>query len=147
VRSRSASPFFYAGLASRYEDERLTEDDRDHLPERINELRIGKFATWLSEREWAPIMLETADEPRRLQLKLDVDESNIDELEGVPCEEIFTTREREYQESYRAIPALDELAAIYGDANNRRVYQMSRDVEGRWLDLHHRETGAPKPID
>ena len=27
--SRSASPFFYAGLATRYEDERLTEDDRD----------------------------------------------------------------------------------------------------------------------
>jgi hypothetical protein len=24
---------------------------------------------------------------------------------------------------------------------------MSRDVEGRWLDLHHRDTGAPKPID
>jgi hypothetical protein len=147
VRSRSASPFFYAGLASRYEDERLTEDDRDALPERINELRAGKFATWLSEREWTPIMLETADGPRRLPLKLDVDESNIDELERASCEEILTTREREYQESYRAIPALDELAARYGDPSNRRVYQMSRDVEGRWLDLHHRETGAPKPID
>jgi hypothetical protein len=27
--SRTASPFFYAGLATRYENERLTEDDRD----------------------------------------------------------------------------------------------------------------------
>jgi hypothetical protein len=26
-----------AGLASRYEDDRLTEDDRDALPDRINE--------------------------------------------------------------------------------------------------------------
>jgi hypothetical protein len=56
LRNRSASPFFYAGLATRYEDERLTEDDRDKLPERINNLRSGRFATWLSEREWMPIM-------------------------------------------------------------------------------------------
>jgi hypothetical protein len=145
--SRNASPFFYAGLASRYEDERLTEDDRDTLPERINELRPGKFGTWLSEREWLPLMLQTADKSRRLQLKLDVDESNIDYLESAPCEEIFATRERDYQESYRDIPTLDELSARYGDPANRRVYMMSRDVEGRWLDLHHRDTGAPKPID
>jgi len=39
VSSRVASPFFYAGLASRYESERLTEDERDNLPERINRLR------------------------------------------------------------------------------------------------------------
>jgi hypothetical protein len=145
--SRNASPFFYAGLASRYEDERLTEDDRDSLSERINELRPGKFGTWLSEREWMPIMLETAGKPRRLQLKLDVDEANIDYLESASCEEIFATCEREYRESYRAIPALDELCARYGDPSNRRIYMMSRDIEGRWLDLHHRETGAPKPLD
>jgi hypothetical protein len=147
VRTRGASPFFYAGLASRYEDERLTEDDRDALPDRINELRGGKFGNWLSEREWIPVMLETADKPRRLQLKLDVNEANIDELERQSCEEIFLAREREYQVSYRHIPALDELAARYGDTTNRRVYVMSRDVEGRWLDLHRRETGAAPPID
>jgi hypothetical protein len=32
-------------------------------------------------------------------------------------------------------------------SGNRRVYMMSRDIEGRWLDRHQRETGAPKPID
>jgi hypothetical protein len=147
VRSRGASPFFYAGLASRYEDERLTEDDRDALPDRINELRAGKFGNGLSEREWISVMLETADKPRRLQLKLDVNEANIDELERQSCEEIFLVREREYQDSYRYTPALDELAARYGDTTNRRVYMMSRDVEGRWLDLHRLETGAAPPID
>jgi hypothetical protein len=147
VRRRTANPFFYAGLATRYEDERLTEDDRDNLPEHINELRPGKFAVWLSEREWIPLMLETASKPRRLLLKLDVDEANIEYLERASCEEIFVTREREYQESYRATPALDELCARYGDPANRRIYTMSRDVEGRWLDLHRRETGAGKPID
>jgi hypothetical protein len=145
--SRSASPFFYAGLATRYEDERLTEDDRDNLPERINELRSGKFATWLSEREWIPVMRETATQPRSLLLKLDVDESNIDRLETMSCEEIFAERELAYQDSYRAIPALDELCDRYGDRENRRIYTMSRDVEGRWLDLHQRDTGVSKPID
>ncbi len=147
VRSRTASPFFYAGLASRYEDERLTEDQRDTLPDRINRLRSGKFNTWLSEREWIPIVLETADQPRRLVLKIDVDETNIDWLETASCEDIFAERERQYQESYQQIPALDELCSRYGDIENRRIYMMSRDVEGRWLDMHQRATGATKPID
>jgi hypothetical protein len=147
LRRRTASPFFFAGLATRYEDERLTEDDRDSLPQRINELRPAKFATWLSEREWIPVMSETASKPRRLLLKLDVDESNIDYLEHASCEEVFAAREREYRNSYRATPALDELCARYGDRANRRVYIMSRDVEGRWLDLHQRQTGSSKPLD
>jgi hypothetical protein len=147
LRGRSVSQFFYAGLATRYEDERLTEEDRDNLPERINELRSGKFGTWLSEREWIPIMLETATQPRRLVLKLDVDENNIDHLENTPCEEIFARRELEYRASYSAIPTLAELSERYGDPENRRIYMMSRDVEGRWLDLHQRETGGNKPID
>jgi hypothetical protein len=146
-RGRTANPFFYAGLATRYETERLTEDDRDGLPERINRLRPKGFDDWLSEREWIPIMMETADQPRKLLLKLDVDESNIDDLEKASCEEIFTARERQYQDSYRLIPALDELCARYGDPTNRKIYMMSRDVEGRWLDLHTHATGAKPPID
>jgi hypothetical protein len=147
VRSRTATPFFYAGLATRYEDERLTEDDRDNLPERINGLRAGKFGNWLSEREWIPIMLETASRPRKLLLKLDVDDTNIDYLENTSCEEIFAERERRYQDSYRVVPSLDELCARYGDPANRRIYVMSRDVEGRWLALHQRETGIEPPLD
>jgi hypothetical protein len=91
--------------------------------------------------------METADQPRKLLLKLDVDETNIDYLERASCEEIFAERERQYQESYRLIPALDKLCTRYGDAANRKIYMMSRDVEGRWLDLHERTTGAKTPID
>ena len=87
ISSRTASPFFYAGLATRYESERLTEEDRDRLPERINRLRPQRFDNWLSEREWIPIMLETADQPRKLLLKLGVDETNVDYLENASCEE------------------------------------------------------------
>lgn len=147
VRNRHVTLFFYAGLASRYENERITEEIRDTLPERIGRLRQGKFQEWRSEREWIPIMMETADKPRKLVLKLDVHEDNIEQLEKSPCEEIFAARERLYQESYRLIPSLAELCARYGDSTSRKVYMMSRDVEGRWLDLHARETGSKPPLD
>ena len=147
IASRSASPFFYAGLATRYEDERITEEIRDSLPDRIKRLRPRKFDTWLSEREWIPVMLETAGRPRRLMLKLDVDETNIDHLENSSCEAIFAERERQYQDDYRRIPALDELCARYGDPASRKVYVMSRDVEGRWMDMHQAQTGTRTPID
>ena len=145
ISSRTVSPFFYAGLATRYESQRLTENDRDGLPDRINRIRPKRFNNWLSEREWIPIMLETADQPRKLLLKLDVDETNIDSLELASCEEIFAERERQYQESYRHIPSLDELCSLYGDPTNRKIYMMSRDVEGRWMDLHEGATAPSRP--
>jgi hypothetical protein len=92
-------------------------------------------------------MLETAGQPRRLILKLDVNETNIDHLENSTCDDIFAARERQYQDDYRRIPALDELRSRYGDVTSRKVYVMSRDVEGRWMDLHERETGTKTPID
>jgi hypothetical protein len=147
VRNRYATLFFYAGLATRYENERITEEIRDGLPERIGALRRGKFQDWRSEREWIPIMLETADRPRKLILKLDVNDANIDRLESMPCEAIFAERERLYQENYARIPSLGELCERYGDPASRKVYMMSRDVEGRWLDLHARDTGIKVPLD
>ena len=147
VRHRSVSPFFYAGLATRYETERITEDIRDNLPERVKRLRSDKFDSWRSEREWIPIMLETAAQPRRLTLKLDVDEANIERLENTSCEDIFAERERQYQEGYDKIPSVEELSVRYGDRTNQRIYVMSRDVEGKWMDLHQRATGTPLPLD
>lgn len=147
-RRRAVTLFFFAGLAHRYEDERIDEDIRDALPEQISALRGGgRFNDWKSEREWIPIMMETADRPRKLILKLDVNETNIDKLEAMSCEDIFRMQERRYQEEYQRVPMLDELCARYGDRDNRRVYMMSRDVEGRWLEMHARATGTKPPID
>lgn len=114
VRNRYATLFFYAGLATRYEAERITEEVRDALPERIGALRRGKFQDWRSEREWIPIMMETAERPRKLILKLDVHEGNIDWLESSPCEAVFAERERAYRESCRGIPSLAELCSRSG---------------------------------
>ena len=147
VRGRIVTPFFYAGLGRRYEDERITEDERGHLPERIVKLRRGRFNEWRSEREWIPLLMETAGQPRKLAMKLDVHEGNIDQLETSSCEEIFAGQERLYREGYRRMPSFEELCARYGDPDGRKVYMQPRDLEGKWMDMHERETGVPIPPD
>lgn len=147
VRDRYASLFFYAGLASRYEDERITEAVRDDLPERLKRIRLWRLKDWRSEREWIAVIRETADQPRKLVMKLDVNEGNIERLEDLPCEEIFAEQERLYRDDYRRMPSLEELCARYGDMTNQRIYMLSRDLEQKWIDLHARETGLKVPLD
>jgi hypothetical protein len=147
VRNRIVTPFFYAGLARRYEDERITEDIRDALPDRILKLGRGRFQEWRSEREWIPLLMETASQPRKLAMKLDVHEGNIDQLESSSCEQIFAERERVYQEGYRRMPSLEELCARYGDLTGRKVYMLPRDVEQKWMDMYERDTGVRIPPD
>lgn len=147
VRNRFVTPFFYAGLARRYEDERITEDIRDNLPERIARLWRGRFQDWRSEREWIPILMETASQPRKLAMKLDVHEANIDQLENTDCEAIFAARERLYRDDYHRLPSLEELCARYGDRAGRKVYMLPRDLEQKWMDMHARETGVRIPLD
>jgi hypothetical protein len=147
VRSRTVTPFFYAGLARRYEDERLTEEVRDSLPPRIAKLRGGRFQEWRSEREWLPVLMETADQPRKLVLKLDVHEGNIDQLEAGSCDAIFAEREQLYREDYRRMPSLEELCGRYGDPDGRKVYMLPRDLEQKWQDMHASETGIKIPLD
>ena len=147
VRGRIVTPFFYAGLARRYEDERITEDIRDNLPERIAKLRRGRFNEWRSEREWIPLLMETAGQPRKLAMKLDVHEGNIDQLERSSCEETFAAQERLYRDGYQRMPSFEELCARYGDRDGRKVYMQPRDLEGKWMDMHARETGVAIPPD
>ena len=147
VQNRYLTLFFYAGLARRYESERITEEIRDTLPDRINKLRRGRFDEWRSEREWIPVMMETAGEPRKMIMKLDVNEANIDALEQSSCDAIFAERAHAYREDYRRMPGLDELCERYGDRTNRQVYMLRRDLEQKWMDVHARATGISIPID
>jgi hypothetical protein len=91
--------------------------------------------------------METASQPRKLAMKLDVHEGNIDRLEGSSCEEIFAEQERVYQEGYRRMPSLEELCARHGDLAGRKVYMLSRDVEQKWMDMYERDTGVRIPPD
>ena len=77
VRDRYACPFFYAGTAARHEGERLTEEDRGTLSDRVRQLRLWGVENWRSEREWLPLLMENASRPRKIELLLDVSEKNI----------------------------------------------------------------------
>src|SRR5262249_3582237 len=110
-------------------------------------LRRGRFDTWRSEREWIPLLMETASQPRKLAMKLDVHEGNIDQLERSSCEEIFAQQERLYRDGYRRMPAFDEVAARHGDPDGRKIYMQPRDLEGKWMDMHAQATGVPLPPD
>jgi hypothetical protein len=147
VANRYVTLFFYAGLASRYEAERITEDIRDSLPDHVRNLRRGRFQDWRSERELIPLMMESASQPRKMVLKLDVNESNIDRLESSSCEDIFGEQEALYRADYRRMPSLEELCERHGDPTNRNVYMMGRDLEQKWMDMHVRETGVQLPLD
>src|SRR5262249_3830123 len=147
VRSRIVTPFFYAGLGRRYEDERITEEVRDALPDRIAKLGRGRFKDWRSEREWIPLLMETAGKRRMIAMKLDVHEGNIDELESSSCEAIFARQERLYRDDYQRMPSFEELCARYGDPDGRSVYILPRDLEQKWMDMHERATGTKVPLD
>jgi hypothetical protein len=77
-------------------------------------------------------MIETASEPRKLAIKLDVNESNIDALERASCEYILVAREQIYRDDYRRMPGLDELCSRHGDKDGRKVYMLNRDLEQKW---------------
>jgi hypothetical protein len=147
VRRRFVTPFFYASLARRYEDERITEDVRDSLPERIVNLERGRFKDWRSEREWIPLLMETAGQPRKIAMKLDVHEGNSDRLEQASCQDVFDEHARAYHEGYRRTPSFEELCSRYGDPAGRKVYMLPRDLEQKWMDMHERETGIKIPPD
>jgi len=147
IRSRIVTPFFYAGLARRYEDERITEEIRDMLPERIASLRRGRFQDWRTEREWIPLLMETADKPRMMAIKLDVHEGNIDQLENSSCEETFARQERLYRDDYRRMPSFEELCARYGDPAGNKVYILLPDVAQKWMDMHESATVLRLPLD
>src|ERR1700722_7207805 len=97
----------------------------------------------LPPQAWA----ETADRPRKLAMKLDVNEANIEHLENTSCEDIFAEREDIYRQDYRRMPSLEELCARYGDPAGRKVYMLPRDLEQKWMDMHARETGVKIPLD
>ena len=91
--------------------------------------------------------METAAQPRKLAMKLDVHEGNIDRLESASCEEIFAEQERLYRESYAPMPSFEELCARYGDRAGRKIYMQPRDLEDKWMAMHARETGVRVPLD
>jgi len=141
---RYAVPYFYAGWASRLEEERIDERVRDDLPSWLGDLlRKARSAEGecRSEREWIEA-IRSQPEPRNVGLILNVTDANIDRLEQQSCDEIVDDLKARTSKAYAAIPALHELCDRYGDRDGTKIYGLERCLEMKWLDRHLQEHPA-----
>jgi hypothetical protein len=130
--------FYYRGLGSRLEEQRITEDIRDSLPPRLAGLDRRGRDGWRSEREWLDLS-DDDDAPLPVHLKLKVTDANIGELERSPCAAIVRRLEVRTRAAYSAIPPREELGRWAGDRRNHRIYMGADDIERKWLDIYLRD--------
>jgi hypothetical protein len=126
-------PIGYIGLGTRHEDERITEDIRDELPNELAKLRGSWFETWRSEREWRELISNEKEVPATVPLKLEIDDANIDELERTPVSTIIADLKTRTHSVYAALPSLRGLAVDYGDSDNRKIYMRRDEIERLWV--------------
>jgi hypothetical protein len=133
---RMAFPFFYCGFANRMEDERLTQEQLDSLPERVHKLLRFDWRNWRTERGWVNAVLEEGKVLDRVSLKLILNDDNIQRFESMTCDEIVMELETATREEYAAIPSRLELCEKYADPTNEKVYMFRWDVESLWVDRY-----------
>jgi hypothetical protein len=136
VKSREIYPLFYTGRAGRLEDERVTKDDLEHLPERVTKFFANR-KNWHSEQEWMDIIRKEQEPPLiKILMQLYLDDTNIDRIESMSCEAILEDWERRTRAAYNMLPAPRELCEESGDAANTRLYQNRPDIERLWLNRY-----------
>ncbi|WP_026595648.1 hypothetical protein [Methyloferula stellata] len=135
---RYLSTFVYQGLATRLEEERITEAMRDQLPACLGEISMRAGTQWLSEREWIGEYKDKidADKPRKLRLDLEITDANIDQLEHMSCEEIVAGLTSKTAKTYAMFPSRSKLLKECADRSNRLIYASLRELEHKWFDRY-----------
>jgi hypothetical protein len=117
----------YRGRGYLLENSRLRIESYEKLPEKIkntfNKVRYKTESEWLNEGKFS----EYTERAIIINLRQD----NIELFENMTCEEIIYYVENLDDEYYNTIPKINELAKMYGDFNNNRLYQ-SRDLFWKW---------------
>lgn len=141
---RYLSTFVYQGLATRLEEERITETMRDQLPACVNDISMRAGTRWLSEREWIGEYKDKieADSPKKLRLALEITEANADRLEHMSCEEIVAELTSKTAKTYAILPSRAKLFNECADGSNRLIYASLRELEHKWLDRYLIENPA-----
>ena len=126
----------YRGRGHLLEAARLTQEDCGRLPAEVRavlSLRRHKTeAEWLAE--------DSLPEYTKRALRICLTEENIGLLEGMTCEEIIAYAEGLDDAYYAAIPSIHELAQLYGDPANTRLYR-PRDLFWKWQRRYIAEYG------
>lgn len=117
----------YRGRGYLMEDSRLTKESYMALPYKVkNTINISRYKT---EQEW----LSGGELPQftRRAITITLRKDNIELLESMSCEEIIAYVEKLDDDYYKVIPTVNELAQMYGDKTNTRLYR-PRDLFWKW---------------
>jgi hypothetical protein len=133
---RYVRSIMYAGYGSHREEERITEEDWEHIPEWVLDIFKRDSQYLRSEREWI-MFIRKGDYPRRENsLNLYVDDRNIDKIEARTCDEILDDLENRTSDVLSVIPSMEELCEIAGDCNGTKLYDNSFDLHRAWMDRY-----------
>ncbi len=132
-KNRQVRPFYYIGHATHHEGESITEQDRENLPRFVTDCLPREWVL-RSEREWIDVLRNEEEAPHNLALHLELNAENIDCLEAMSCDEIFTDLETRAFASVARFPSLRELSETYADHNGTKIYMFAADLERLWLN-------------
>lgn len=131
VRKRLIEPLQYSGRAGNMEEERVTEDELERLPEWVRRF-LSKVR---SEREWIAVMQQREEAPKKdVMLKFELDDTNIDRIEAMSCDEIVAELEQRVRGAYASMPTQRELFGACGNPDSTLLYKEQRELERKWLD-------------
>lgn len=117
----------YRGRGYLMENSRLTQKSYEMLSDKVKStIKISRYKT---ESEWLSIGKLPEYTKRALVITLRKD--NIEVFENMTCDEIVEYVEKLDDDYYRIIPTINELAEIYGDKNNTKLYRL-RDLFWMW---------------
>jgi hypothetical protein len=135
LTDRIIKPLLYMGWAKNMEDERITQDMVGQFSERIS--RYLKLSNFKPESEWISLLINgyrpLVANKKHILIKLR--EDNIDSLEAKSCNEIIADLAKRYDKVHAALPEINELAKMYGDVSNMRLYVLV-ELERKWTQLY-----------
>ena len=125
----------HRGRGALLEDIRLTRASFEALPESVR--KRASLSNYKTEAEW---LRAGFPPPERRHLRLVLTEENLAHWESLSPAQIIAELEA-LDDAYRAaLPPMEELARLYGDAGNERIYQ-ARDLRWKWQSRWLRENG------
>jgi hypothetical protein len=133
---RYARLFMSAGHGAHREDERITEKEREQLPEWVLDIFKRDSRYLRSERELMKFSEQSEYQQRRVFLSLYVDDENIDQIEVRSCEEIFGDLEQRTRSVFSAMPSVAKLCESVGNRCGTKLYDSFFDLRRVWLDRY-----------
>lgn len=131
-QGRHARLFFYIGHGAHHEEERISESDRDKLPELARSIFTQSWPLY-SEREWIKRILSEHEESPDIFLHLELTSRNIENLARQPYEKIFADLKSRALADFAKFPTMRELCETSADRDGTRLYSIV-DIERLWLD-------------